>query len=151
MKKLSLSDIKSGSLIKNIEKVTVTIKVDGEDAEFDTNIKPFSYATAVAQMKAYGEDKEALAGVLSSCLCDEQGVLLFTELEVRENFSQALVDALWEKIYEVNILGKNQKLTQTQNSSVKLESPQEEVLPKSKNSTSQKSKRGQPTETKGEA
>lgn len=150
MKKLSLSDIKSGSLIKNIEKATVTIKVNGEDAEFDTHIKPFSYATAVAQMKAYGEDKEALAGVLSSCLCDEKGVLLFSEAEVRENFSQALVDALWEKIYEVNILGKNQKSTQIPNSSVKSQSPQEEPLPKSKNSTARKSERGQPTETKGE-
>ena len=125
MKKLTLADIKSGVLVKGLQKVTVQIKVDGEDAEFDTYIKPFSYATAVAQMKAYGEDKEALAGVLASCLADEKGELIFTEEDVRTHFSQGLVDAIWEKIYDINFLGKNGKSQEKTSSSVKSPSPQE--------------------------
>ena len=151
MKKLTLADIKSGVLVKGLQKVTVQIKVDGEEAEFDTYIKPFSYATAVAQMKAYGEDKEALAGVLASCLADEKGELIFTEEDVRTHFSQGLVDAIWEKIYDINFLGKNGKSQEKTNSSVKSPSPQEAPSTKSDNSTSKKSKRGQPTETNEEA
>ena len=151
MKKLTLADIKSGVLVKGLQKVTVQIKVDGEDAEFDTYIKPFSYATAVAQMKAYGEDKEALAGVLASCLADEKGELIFTEEDVRTHFSQGLVDAIWEKIYDINFLGKNGKSQEKTNSSVKSPLPQEAPSAKSDNSTSKKSKHGQPTETSVEA
>ena len=138
MKKLTLADIKSGVLVKGLQKVTVQIKVDGEDAEFDTYIKPFSYATAVAQMKAYGEDKEALAGVLASCLADEKGELIFTEEDVRTHFSQGLVDAIWEKIYDINFLGKNGKSQEKTSSSVKSPSPQDEQSKKRSNSQSKK-------------
>lgn len=147
MKKLTLDEIKAGVLVKGLEKVTVQLKVEGEDAEFDTFVKPFSYATAVAQLKAYGEDKEALAGVLASCLCDETGGLIFTEDDVRKHFSQSLVDAIWEKVYDVNFLGKTSKSQQKTNSSVKSQSQQEVPSQKSASSTSKKSKHGQPTET----
>ena len=130
MGKLTLDTIKSGKLVSEIEKVTVKVNVKGDELEFDTYIKPFSYSTAVAQMKAYGEDKESLAGIISTCICDEKGNLAFTESEVRNNFSQGLVDAVWDKIYEVNIVGKTTKSTSRKNSSVKSQSPQEEVSQK---------------------
>lgn len=126
MKKITLDDIKTGKVLGSIEKVTINVPIGDEEYEFDTHIKPFSYNTAVAQLKAYSEDKESLAGVIASCLCDEKGVLLFTEDDVRDKFSQALVDATWEKIYEVNSLGKSKKLTQKTKSSVKSPSPQVE-------------------------
>ncbi len=130
MKKITLDDIKTGKVLGSIEKVTINVPIGDEEYEFDTHIKPFSYNTAVAQLKAYSEDKESLAGVIASCLCDEKGVLLFTEDDVRDKFSQALVDATWEKIYEVNSLGKSKKLTQKTKSSVKSPSPQVEPSPK---------------------
>ena len=130
MKKITLDDIKTGKVLGSIEKVTINVPIGDEEYEFDTHIKPFSYNTAVAQLKAYSEDKESLAGVIASCLCDEKGVLLFTEDDVRDKFSQALVDATWEKIYEVNSLGKSKKLTQKTKSSVKSQSPQVEPSPK---------------------
>lgn len=130
MKKITLDDIKTGKVLGSIEKVTINVPIGDEEYEFDTHIKPFSYNTAVAQLKAYSEDKESLAGVIASCLCDEKGVLLFTEDDVRDKFSQALVDATWEKIYEVNSLGKSKKLTQKTKSSVKSPLPQVEPSPK---------------------
>lgn len=130
MKKITLNDIKSGNVLGNIEKVSIMVKVNDEECEFDTHIKPFSYSTAIAQLKAYTEDKEALAGVIASCLCDENGVLLFTEEDVRDKFSQALVDATWGKIYEVNSLGKSKKSTTKTKSSVKSPLPQDEQLQK---------------------
>ena len=76
------------------ELVTVQIKLNGEEVDYDTYVLPFSYGTAVAQMKAYGENKEALAGVLASVICDEKGKLTFTEDEVRTLFNRALGEAM---------------------------------------------------------
>lgn len=125
------------------EKITIQIKIEGEDFEFETHILPFSYATAVAQMQAYGENKEALAGVLASVICDEKGKLEFNEKEIREQFNQAFVDLIWNKIVEINMLGKKPSLVQTTNSSSKSELSAEKVIVKSKSSRSQKSKNTQ--------
>ena len=127
------------------EKITVEIKFKGEDCQFDTFILPFSYDTAVAQLKAFGEKKEALAGILASVICDEAGKLVFTEIEIRKKFNQPLTDAIWAKIVEINVLGKTLKLPQTTKSSSRSGSPRAKVTRKSKPSLSQKSKNTQPT------
>lgn len=152
MKKLSLSEIKSGVLIGKPEKVTVQIKMNGEDAEFETFVKPFNYDSAVANMKAYGENKEALAGIIASCLCDEAGELVLTEEEIRKHFNQALVDAIWVKIIEVNVLGKTSSSIQTTNSLSKSESqPAEPQAKPAKRSPSKKPNNTQPTSESMEA
>ncbi|WP_336023484.1 phage tail assembly chaperone family protein, TAC [Acinetobacter lwoffii] len=151
MKKLSLKDIKSGALMGKPELVTVHIKVNGEEMEYDTHVLPFSYSTAVAQMKAYGENKEALAGVLASVICDEKGKLTFTEDEVRTLFNQALVDAMWSKIVEINVLGKQPSLTKTTKSSSKSASRSVKPTAKSQTSRTEKSKSTPPTSESTEA
>lgn len=145
MKKLSLKEIKSGLLMGKPEEITVQIKVSGEDCEFNTFILPFSYDTAVAQLKAFGEKKEALAGILASVICDKTGKLEFTEDDIRTKFNQALVDAIWSKIVEINVLGKTQTLAQTTNLLSKSESQQVEATQKLKRSRSRKSKNTLPT------
>lgn len=151
MKKLSLKEIKSGALMGKPEHVTVKIKVNGEDAEFDTYIQPFSYNTAVAQMKSYTENKESLAGILASVICDENGKLEFTENEIRTHFNQALVDALWNKIFDVNVMGKQLSLTKTTRSSSKSASRSAKRTAKSRISRSEKSKSTPPISENTEA
>ncbi|MFU8927561.1 phage tail assembly chaperone family protein, TAC [Acinetobacter puyangensis] len=146
MKKISLNDIKSGVLVGKPQKVSVQIPLQGEDVEFETYIKPFSYDTTVAQMKAFSENKEALAGILASCICDEEGVLVFQEAEIRTQFNQELVDALWAKIYEMNMLGKKSNSQPKTKSSVKSQSHSEKQSAKSGNSRKSKSDNGKPTE-----
>ena len=106
MKKLTLAEIKSGVLVDAPEKIEVEIMVKGEPCSFETYIKIMDYSTAVAQMKAGLEKKEALASVLADCIVDESGEKQFTEDEVRQNFSKPLIDVIWEKIIEKNFLGK---------------------------------------------
>ena len=102
MKKLSLSDIKNGGLVGQPVAVTIKIMHQGEECEFDTHIKPFSYATAVAKFKAYAEEKEQLAGIIATCITDAKGNPVFTEQEVRENFNQQLIELIWGEIHKVN-------------------------------------------------
>lgn len=106
MKKLTLAEIKSGVLVDVPEKIEVKITVKGEVCSFETYIKIMDYSTAVAQMKAGVEKKEALASILADCIVDETGNQQFTEDEIRQHFNKPLIDALWEKIIEKNFLGK---------------------------------------------
>ena len=156
MKKLSLSEIKSGALLGKPQPITVQIKVDGEDFEFDTHIKPFSYATVVARWKAVGENKEALAGTIASCVCDEAGELQFTEDQVREKFSEQLIEAVWQKIYDVNNIGGKSATTDSEKTSSLQNSPSTESVetplkPSKKTSVSKKSATGENTATDAEA
>ena len=105
-KKLSLADIKSGILIDTPEKITVEIMVSGEPCEFETHIKIMDYSTAIAQMQANQEKKEALASILADCIVDEKGEPEFTEAEIRQHFSKPLIDAVWAEILKKNFLGK---------------------------------------------
>ncbi|MBF7685972.1 phage tail assembly chaperone family protein, TAC [Acinetobacter sp. B10A] len=151
MKKLTLDQIKSGSLISEPTLVTIELQVNGEKVEFDTYMKPFSYATAVARMQAAFQGNVPLAGMIASSLYTKETVkeegendrvvfkTTFTADEVSENFTQSMTDAIWDKILEVNGLGKEKSNSnQTQNSSVKSELPQDEALKKSDSSTTQK-------------
>ncbi|KJV38186.1 phage tail assembly chaperone family protein, TAC [Acinetobacter brisouii] len=143
MKKIDIAQIKAGVLIAKPQAVTVQIKHDGEDVEFDTFIKPYSYDTAVAKLRAFGEQKEALAGILAASICDAEGNLQFTEAQIRQKFDQNLTDALWYKIVEVNSLGKTQNSNPKRNSSVKSRSQRVKASKKSKTSHTQKLKSGQ--------
>ncbi len=105
-KKLSLADIKSGILIDAPEKITVEIMVSGEPCEFETHIKIMDYSTAIAQMQANQEKKEALASILADCIVNEEGEPEFTEAEIRQHFSKPLIDAVWAEILKKNFLGK---------------------------------------------
>ena len=105
-KKLSLADIKAGILIDRPEKITVEIMVSGEPCEFETYIKIMDYSTAIAQMQANQEKKEALASILADCIVSEKGEPEFTEDEIRQHFSKPLIDAVWAEILKKNFLGK---------------------------------------------
>ena len=105
-KKLSLADIKAGILIDTPEKITVEIMVSGEPCEFETHIKIMDYSTAIAQMQANQEKKEALASILADCIVNEEGEPEFTEAEIRQHFSKRLIDAVWAEILKKNFLGK---------------------------------------------
>lgn len=69
MKKIDITEINAGVLIAKPQAVTVQIKYNGEDAEFSTFIKPYSYDTAVAKLRAFGENKEALAARFPAPSC----------------------------------------------------------------------------------
>lgn len=105
-RKLSLADIKAGILIDTPEKITVEIMVSGEPCEFETHIKIMDYSTAIAQMQANQEKKEALASILADCIVNEDGEPEFTEAEIRQHFSKPLIDAVWAEILKKNFLGK---------------------------------------------
>lgn len=155
-KKISIAEIQSGALIGTPVAISVPITLGEEECEFDTHVKPFSYATVVARWSAVSQNKEALAGTIASCVCDEKGKLLFTEAQVRENFSEELIEAIWEKIIEVNnikgkLKKKNSEKTSSSQSLPSTESVETPSKPSKKTSRSKKSNTGKNTATDVEA
>ena len=155
-KKISIAEIQSGALIGTPVAISVPITLGDDECEFDTHVKPFSYATVVARWNAVGQNKEALAGTIASCICDEKGKLSFTENEVRENFSEELIEALWAKIIEVNNIGGKLKKMSSEKTNSSQNSPSTESVEtlskKSKKiSRSKKSNIGENTSTDVEA
>ena len=124
MKKLTVESIKAGKLISKPQAVSVRVFVEGEECEFNTRLKPFDYSTSVAQMRGIGENKEALAEVLAVSILNNEDKPQFTAKEIREHFSKELTDALWNKLVEVNALGKILNSQPKMNSSAKSRSAQ---------------------------
>lgn len=142
-KKISIAEIQSGALIGTPVAISVPITLGDEECEFDTHVKPFSYATVVARWSAVGQKKEQLAGAIASCVCDETGKLLFTDNDVRANFSEVLIEALWAKIIEVNNIGGKLKTTNSEKTNSSQNSPSAESVgtPSNKSKKTSRSKK----------
>ena len=102
MKKLSIADIKSGALVGAPVNCTIAVLYKGEPHEIDVLISKYNYNTAIENFKAFGENKDAMAGVIASCIVDEEGNRQFTEDDVRKYFNDELTKAVWSKIYAIN-------------------------------------------------
>ena len=95
MSKLSLKDIKNGSLISNIRDVTIEFPLpDGEIGEVDVRIKELAFAESERFRKRLGEqDDSVIPEWIAKSLVDEDGKVMFTKKQVEDNFIQAFAIA----------------------------------------------------------
>ena len=108
MSKLSLKDIKNGSLISNIRDVTIEFPLpDGEIGEVDVRIKELAFAESERFRKRLGEQDEAVIPEwIAKSLVDEDGKVMFTKKQVEDNFIHPLANAIFNEIYGTNSLKK---------------------------------------------
>ena len=108
MSKLSLKDIKNGSLISNIRDVTIEFPLpDGEIGEVDVRIKELAFAESERFRKRLGEqDDSVIPEWIAKSLVDEDGKVMFTKKQVEDNFIQALANAIFDEIYGAKSLKK---------------------------------------------
>ena len=108
MSKLSLKDIKNGSLISNIRDVTIEFPLpDGEIGEVDVRIKELAFAESERFRKRLGEqDDSVIPEWIAKSLVDEEGKVMFTKKQVEDNFIQALANAIFDEIYGAKSLKK---------------------------------------------
>lgn len=108
MSKLSLKDIKNGSLISNIRDVTIEFPLpDGEIGEVDVRIKELAFAESERFLKRLGEqDDSVIPEWIAKSLVDEDGKVMFTKKQVEDNFIQALANAIFDEIYGAKSLKK---------------------------------------------
>ena len=108
MSKLSLKDIKNGSLISNIRDVTIELPLpDGEIGEVDVRIKELAFAESERFRKRLGEqDESVIPEWIAKSLVDEDGKVMFTKKQVEDNFIHPLATAIFDEIFGTKSLKK---------------------------------------------
>ena len=108
MSKLSLKDIKNGSLISNIRDVTIEFPLpDGEIGEVDVRIKELAFAESERFRKRLNEqDDSVIPEWIAKSLVDEDGKVMFTKKQVEDNFIHPLANAIFDEIYGAKSLKK---------------------------------------------
>ena len=108
MSKLSLKDIKNGSLISNIRDVTIEFPLpDGEIGEVDVRIKELAFAESERFRKRLGEqDDSVIPEWIAKSLVDEDGKVMFTKKQVEDNFIHPLATAIFDEIFGTKSLKK---------------------------------------------
>lgn len=108
MKKIDFDAIKKGSLLDDIQQVTVEFVHNSEKFSIDAHIKPLSYAKTANYFKAMeqGELADVTAEWVADSVCNEKGEKLFSKEEVENQFSHSLTIALLNQILHFNYLPK---------------------------------------------
>lgn len=88
-------------------------KQGGEDVTATVYVRPLSYASAVADLRALNENADAIAERIAYSIVDDKGAPVFTAADItgeatpeRGPLSASLTVALLQVIGEVNGLGK---------------------------------------------
>lgn len=98
---------------------------DGETYTATVYVRPMSYHTAVAEISATRNGKDALAARIAECICDEKGTPIFTAADItgeadpdnRGPLCSALIYALLGAIGSVSSMGKKKRRSATTKSS----------------------------------
>lgn len=97
-----------------LAKESVTFNNGQEDVTVEVYIRPLSYKTALSEIVASREGKDALAARIAASICDKDGNAVFTVGDItgeadpeRGALSSELTMALLEAIGRVSGLGKS--------------------------------------------
>lgn len=119
MAKLSLQDIKGGSLVSQIREVAVEFMLpDGDIGSVDIRIKQLPFVETEALHKRLAEkDKDVVPEWIAKTLVDEDGKPAFTPKQVKDNFIQSLTGAVFDEVIGSNSVKKFMELKEKQEQS----------------------------------
>lgn len=114
--KLSMTDIKSGSLVSQIRDETIEFYHDGTEYSVDVRIKTLPFIETESLHGRMNKGEDVTSEWISKALVDESGKLAFTKSQVEQNFVQGLAVAVFDKVYGADNLKKmmEKRLAQAQ-------------------------------------
>lgn len=99
MAKLSLSDIKSGSLVSQVRDKTVDFFHNSEEVSVDIRIKQLPFIETESLLKRMNEGESVASEWISRTLVDDKDKLMFTKKQVEDTFVQAMAVAVFDEVY----------------------------------------------------
>jgi len=103
----------AGAFIGAPVRKTITWEQDGAQLSAVTCVRKLSYRSAVADVRAFGDSGNMVAGRIAACICDEEGKPIFTVGDIngdsdpkRGPLNHNLTVALLNIVAEVNSSGK---------------------------------------------
>ncbi|MDN3397696.1 phage tail assembly chaperone family protein, TAC [Psychrobacter sp. APC 3426] len=85
MAKLSLADIKSGSLVSQVREESVTFFHNGEECSVDIRIKQLPFVETESLFLRWGNKENVASEWISKALVDDKGKAMFTQAQVENN------------------------------------------------------------------
>ena len=107
--KISLMDVKSGSLVGEIHEDTVEFYHKGEMCEVDIKYKTLPFLESDSLHKRMNNNEDVAAEWISKALVDEKGQTTFTQQQVENNFIQPLANAIFNKVWGLDSIKKAMK------------------------------------------
>ncbi|PAT64053.1 phage tail assembly chaperone family protein, TAC [Psychrobacter sp. JB193] len=104
--KVSLLDVKAGSLVSEIRDDTVSFYHNGEEFEVDIRIKQLPFEVTDDLHKRMNNKEDVTFEWISKALVDDKGDRLFTEQQVRDTFVQAMGSAIFDKVWGLDNIKK---------------------------------------------
>lgn len=114
MAKLSLSDIKSGSLVSQVREETVDFFHNGEEMSVDIRIKQLPFVETESLFKRMYEGENVSSEWISKALVDDKDKVMFTKKQVEDTFVQPLAVAVFDKVYGADNLKKSMEKSRSQ-------------------------------------
>jgi hypothetical protein len=104
--KVSLLDVKAGSLVGEIHDATVSFYHNGEEYEVDIRMKQLPFAVTDDLHKRMNNKEDVAFEWISKALVDEKGEQLFSQEQVEETFVQGMGTAIFEKVWGLDNIKK---------------------------------------------
>ena len=104
--KVSLLDVKAGSLVSEIRDDTVSFYHNGDEFEVDIRIKQLPFEVTDDLHKRMNNKEDITFEWISKALVDDKGDQLFTEQQVRDTFVQAMGSAIFDKVWGLDNIKK---------------------------------------------
>ena len=112
IQKISLVDIKSGSLVGQIRNETIEFWHEGEQYSVDVRIQSLPFVETESLHKRLNAGEDVVSEWISKALVDDEGKQQFTAAQIDQTFVQGLAVAVFDKVWGADNLKKMaEKLT----------------------------------------
>ena len=111
IKKISLADVKKGSMVGEIHEKTVEFVHNGEQMSVDIRVQTLPFKTTEDLLKRWNNQEDVVAEWISKALVGDDDKPQFTQEEVEYNFVQGMAAAIFDEVWGAENIKKQLELT----------------------------------------
>lgn len=111
IKKISLADIKKGSMVDEIHEKTVEFVHNGEQMSVDIRVQTLPFKITEDLLKRWNNKEDVVAEWISKALVGDDDKPQFTQEEVENNFVQGMAAAIFDEVWGAENIKKQLELT----------------------------------------
>ena len=111
IKKISLADVKKGSMVDEIHEKTVEFVHNGEQMSVDIRVQTLPFKITEDLLKRWNNQEDVVAEWISKALVGDDDKPQFTQEEVENNFVQGMAAAIFDEVWGAENIKKQLELT----------------------------------------
>ena len=111
IKKISLADVKKGSMVGEVHEKTVEFVHNGEQMSVDIRVQTLPFKITEDLLKRWNNKEDVVAEWISKALVGDDDKPQFTQEEVENNFVQGMAAAIFDEVWGAENIKKQLELT----------------------------------------